>query len=370
MIRAVISLIVIFLSLHTFSQKADCRVRFISEPDVSIFFNGEFNCKVGCNEDNVVVMSGVVAGTHILKFIKSNCVAQTDTITLTASEEKVYSVKPFIPKINYLISGEEVTQDFTPNTGRFILRSWPLKIKVSIPDLGIDEMKPFEVITYPNIPVGAYDALFSYGSTELKYRLTIKEDSTTIIMANMKDRRVIDLNATYRKNHNKFWLCQNGKEVLITKDIERVRVRKDQFSLRYCRPKNDNYCFMSVFPDLKDLNEIKIGDKISDVKCFSSGAMYQPSKDGYDYLFVRNIDKGGFHCLVYGDSCNSTVERIGNYGNFIKLEFVVEKYVYNSKISKMRESLLDYLYFAILNDKNQNGVIDKGELIKLIINIV
>lgn len=168
-------------------------------------------------------------------------------------------------------------------------------------------------------------------------------------------------------------LYQNGNEKIIPKGAKTIEVNKDKFSLRFYNKKynseTEKYYATQIgaFLDLNELEKIKIGMKTQDLPCFELGSGMAPDISGkYESLIFNN---SGHHYLIYENSNSKRLNLINDGKEYRKLEFEINRLYLNNIDISMKETELSSFYLAILIDENLNGIIDKNELTKLIIEI-
>jgi hypothetical protein len=166
---------------------------------------------------------------------------------------------------------------------------------------------------------------------------------------------------------------QNGSEITIDNPSELIEIERGEFSLRFYNKKYDseNKKFFSAqiaaFTDKPEFDKIKTGLSKTDLPCFELGSGMAPDRSGkYESLIFNN---SGHHYVLYENSESKRLNLIQDSDGLLKLEFEINSLYLDSKQIKMTETELKEFYLAFLIDKNLDGVIDKGELIKLTIRI-
>ncbi|WGD33807.1 hypothetical protein [Olleya sp. YS] len=180
-------------------------------------------------------------------------------------------------------------------------------------------------------------------------------------------------NATNESKTAEITLYQNGNEKIIPKGTSSIAINKDQFSLRFYNKKynsvTEKYYATQIgaFIDPNDLEKIKVGMKTQDLPCFELGSGMAPDTSGkYESLIFNN---SGHHYLNYENSDSKRLNLLKTEKEYRKLEFEINRLYLNNKDVSMRETELSTFYLAILIDENLNGIIEKGELTKLTVDI-
>lgn len=167
---------------------------------------------------------------------------------------------------------------------------------------------------------------------------------------------------------------QNGSEHPISNLSETIEIDKKEFSLRFYNKKYDskNSKFYSAqiaaFTDKSEFDKIRTGLSITELPCFEPGSGMAPDLSGkYESLIFKN---SGHNYAPYENSESKRLNLLKESdGGLLKLEFEINALYYNSKHVKMTKIELKEFYIAFLINKNLNGKIDEGELIKLTIKI-
>ena len=162
---------------------------------------------------------------------------------------------------------------------------------------------------------------------------------------------------------------QDGKEIVVHKPIETVKIGKKEFSLRFYNKRYDpenkilHTARIAAFKDPLQLDKVNVGMSMSDVPYFSGGTgLAANSNIGYDKLRLRN---DAHHYTYYTNEDRKRLDLLEENGELLKLEFDIPALYYNDTDYKMSDPQLKAFYIAFLIDRNLNGIIDKGELKKL-----
>lgn len=162
---------------------------------------------------------------------------------------------------------------------------------------------------------------------------------------------------------------QEGKEIVVHKPVETVKIDKKVFSLRFYNERYDpenkkmHSAHIAAFKDTLQLDKVNVGMAISDVPYFSGGTgMAANTYNGYDKLRLRN---DAHHYTYYTNEDDKRLNLLEDNGELLRLEFEVPALYYDDWKFKMSDPQLKTFYIAFLIDRNLNGIIDKGELKKL-----
>lgn len=180
-----------------------------------------------------------------------------------------------------------------------------------------------------------------------------------------------NMSKVYGNNSNGLTVFQNNKELPLKHLYDSVEIERKKFSLRFYNKQYDseNKAYYSAqiaaFIDKNEFNKIKTGMPKSETSCFSPGSGMAPAKSGkYESLI---FNKYGHHYAFYENPESKRLNLIDDTGERLKLEFEINALHYNNKDVNIENSNLDVFYIALFIDQNLNGIIDKGELNKLVI---
>ena len=167
------------------------------------------------------------------------------------------------------------------------------------------------------------------------------------------------------------FIFQNGKEKII--NSESITIDKKEFSLRLFNEKSnlssDKFNVTRVASSLnsEEFDTIKIEMQIEDSQYFSFGSAFAVDLElGHSLLFVEDI---GSNSLFYDNEKAKSLNLLEKGDPYYKLEFKIAGFFLDQKAVSIADTHIDQFYLAILNDRNDNGIINKGELTKLTINL-
>jgi len=136
------------------------------EPGIKVFLDGIFKGISNSDLEGFIIQD-VPAGRHILKIVKQGYHPQEREIELLPRQIYVVDISKLDPKVRIYEKGNKEKISTELMTGRLVIKSLPVEIKISIPSLRIDALqktKNEQIID--NIPLGSYKALFSgFGKT-------------------------------------------------------------------------------------------------------------------------------------------------------------------------------------------------------------
>ena len=160
-------------------------IQIVSEPDISIFLNGEFKGKT-TSEMGGMIIENIVAGEYKIKAVKEGFVPQEKLISLKRGEVLKYYVSPsFLPSIKISQNGNTNSEQLSLKMGKLKIQSLPIEINIEIKSLNINDVKNMDEWTANPIQEGIYHAVFSWNNKSLNYDLDIKQDQETSIFVNM-----------------------------------------------------------------------------------------------------------------------------------------------------------------------------------------
>ena len=183
-----------------------------------------------------------------------------------------------------------------------------------------------------------------------------------------------------KQDVNDYFIYQNGKEQTVPVYNGVITLERSPFSLRFYNKKynwdaKEPYVVkLSVLRSKKEWKKIKTGKKVEESLFFQGGSAFALTRNNnYNALLFSDADNtfiGGSHHLRYGEGENDlkTVLILRTDGLFDKMEFKIDTLFLDKKMVPVSDSTLPALYFAALNDKNLDGIIDEDELLKFVIS--
>jgi hypothetical protein len=188
------------------------------EPDLSVYLNSKFKGKI-TDEAGIFIIENVTPGKNLIKIVKEGYTPFEETIIVKANEVLAYKVKPFT-KHKVYVSQEgntaETDKKAIIKTGKLIVQSVPIEIKITIPDIdGINKSaKTKDKWLADEIPAGTYDITFTYNQKVISKTIEIKGSETTSLFVNMLsgdfkasntlDERKTKENALLKKGEEEF----------------------------------------------------------------------------------------------------------------------------------------------------------------------
>jgi hypothetical protein len=174
-----------------------------------------------------------------------------------------------------------------------------------------------------------------------------------------------------KNTHPPMKIIQGDQVFFLIEEVNRISLNRAEFSLIFplkattAEEKHD--IKMACFLYEQDANAVHDGQKIHDIPSFSDEAVFPGPKSAYPAIYLYS---DGYHLLTY-ESTSNGIHR-GKYittladGELLlewKITSVREENVENQDIS------LDLwtnkkLCLVLVEDYNQNGVIDKGDMHK------
>jgi len=189
--RKTINIIVLVLLLSGILY-CNSYIQVIADPGIKVFLDSAFKGETNSEEEGLII-DGVSAGNHKIKFVRTGFIEQEEEISIKSREVYPYTVKPFIPKLKITQSGEGQGKDIVQKTGTLIIQSIPVAINIKIDLLGIDNAKEKDEWMAELVPIGKYDAIFTRNNDILEYQIEIQENETTHLMVNIFSSKVEEI---------------------------------------------------------------------------------------------------------------------------------------------------------------------------------
>lgn len=180
-------LLFIFITSSAIAQKSYIQVN--GEPNLSVFLDGQFKGKTSI-EYNGYIIENVSPGSHIIKIVKDSYTPFEETITVKAGEVFSYKVKPFTKHtvtISETGNSAATEKKATVSTGKLVIQSVPIEIKITIPDIeGVTNApKTKDEWAVNDIPEGNYDLVLSFGGKMIRKKVAITGGEKTSVFVNM-----------------------------------------------------------------------------------------------------------------------------------------------------------------------------------------
>lgn len=182
-----ITLLMCFAHSTTNAQNAYIQVN--GEAGLSVFLNGQFKGKTTA-ELNGYIIENVTPGSNRIKIVKEGYTPFEENISVRSGEVLSYKVKPFakhVVTISEKGNNDETDKKASIATGKLIIQSVPIEIKITIPDIeGIsDKLKTKDEWIADKIPAGQYKIIFSFNNKIIEKDVEITGDETVRVFANM-----------------------------------------------------------------------------------------------------------------------------------------------------------------------------------------
>lgn len=159
------------------------------EPDLSVFLNNKLKGKTN-SELNGLIIENVTPGKNLIKIVKEGFTPFEETIMVKPGEVLAYKVKPFtkhIVRVSEEGNTAETAKKATIKTGKLVIQSVPIEIKITIPDIeGINKStKTKDKWQAEEIPTGSYKISFIYNQKVITKTIEIIGNETTSLFVNM-----------------------------------------------------------------------------------------------------------------------------------------------------------------------------------------
>jgi hypothetical protein len=185
--NTILCLLLILTSSLVFGQTAYIQVN--GEADLSVFLNNQFKGKTTVELKGLIIEK-VTPGKNLIKVVKEGYTPYEEEITVKPGEVFAYNVKPFtkhVVNVSQQGSSGETQAKLKIETGRLIVQSVPIEIKITMPDIeGVNNSeKTKDKWLADAIPTGYYPITFSFGQKIISKTVQIKKDSITSVFVNM-----------------------------------------------------------------------------------------------------------------------------------------------------------------------------------------
>ncbi|MDO9153859.1 MAG: PEGA domain-containing protein [Paludibacter sp.] len=214
--KNLIVLISMIFSLNIGAQSAYIEVR--GEPGLSVFLNNSFK-GITSTEHNGYIIGNVTPGNNLIKIVKEGFTPYEETINVKPGEVLAYKVKPFVKHTVYVSeqgNSAQTEKKAIIESGKLIVQSVPIEIKISIPAIeGVEnKLKTKDEMIFDKMPAGNYKIIFNFNQKIVEKTITIKKDDEIGIFINMIN--------------GEFKITNLGEERRYKEKVENEKVEKDR----------------------------------------------------------------------------------------------------------------------------------------------
>lgn len=185
--RVLLISILLLLTQQLIAQTAYIQVN--GEPGLSVFLNGSFKGKTTAELGGYII-ENVKPGQNLIKIVKQGFTPFEETISVKPGEVLAYKVKPFskhIVTISEEGNNAETDKKAKIETGKLIIQSLPIEIKITIPAIeGVtNKAKTKDEWIAENIPSDEYKIIFTFNNKTIERNVLINGSETTRVFVNM-----------------------------------------------------------------------------------------------------------------------------------------------------------------------------------------
>jgi uncharacterized protein (TIGR02145 family) len=182
----------LFLSIFSGTNWLNAQTTYIqvvSEPGVSVFLDNIFKGRTTADIGGLII-ENVTPGSRSIKVVKDGFNPQEDRINVKAGEVYTHRVRPFVPSIKIEQKGSVGEQKIDLQVGHIKIQSLPVAISISIPKLGVNSTKTQDEWMANEIPVGTYEAIFTWQGKTLKHFIEVRHKQQIHLFVNMMQLKV------------------------------------------------------------------------------------------------------------------------------------------------------------------------------------
>lgn len=181
--------LLLLLLFPIFSNAQTAYIQVYGEPDLSVYLNNDYKGKTTAELKGLII-ENVTPGKNLVKIVKTGFTPYEESITVKPGEVFAYTVKPFtkhLVEISQQGHTGETDKKATVKTGKLIIQSVPIEIKISIPDIeGVDKsQKTKDEWMADKIPAGNYEIIFLWGDKVITKNVAIESEKVTGVFVNM-----------------------------------------------------------------------------------------------------------------------------------------------------------------------------------------
>ncbi len=181
--------LLLLLLFSNFGNAQTAYIQVNGEAGLLVYLNSSFKGKTTAEYKGLII-ENVTAGKNLIKIVKEGFTPYEEAITVKPGEVFAYNVKPFtkhLVEISQQGNTGETDKKATVKTGKLIIQSVPIEIKITIPDIeGVDKsQKTKDEWMADKIPAGNYEITFSWGEKTVTKNVAIESDKVTGVFVNM-----------------------------------------------------------------------------------------------------------------------------------------------------------------------------------------
>ncbi len=172
-----------------------------------------------------------------------------------------------------------------------------------------------------------------------------------------------------KPNISDVFLLQNGKTIKIQPNDQKT-IAKAPFSLRFYgqRYTEDapHAVQIAALRDRSAFDKVSVGMPKEVLANFGPATGLAGTSEGYDALFLNDY---GHHYLYYKNEQDRRLKLLKKEGDNLFFEFHIPKFYFNDTRYEIHDAPISTVYLVILIDRNSDGIMDAGELTKLVLNL-
>jgi hypothetical protein len=182
-------LLLLLLLVSTSISAQNAYIQVNGEPGLSVFLNSQFKGKTTVEYSGYII-ENVTPGKNTIKIVKEGYTPYEETITVKTGEVFAYKVKPFTKNAVYISeqgNSGQTDKKATIETGKLIVQSVPIEIKITMPDIeGVtNSPKTKDKWLADQISTGSYEITFTFGQKVITKTVAIEKDQVTSVFVNM-----------------------------------------------------------------------------------------------------------------------------------------------------------------------------------------
>lgn len=185
------------------AQSQASYIQVNGEPGLSVYLNGEFQGKTTAELKGYII-ENVSAGENLIKIVKDGYTPFEEKVSVRAGEVLAYKVKPFTKHLVTITekgNNDETNKKAAVVTGKLIVQSVPIEIKITIPDIeGVNNTaKTKDEWIVENIPAANYPISFSFNGKIINKTVPVSGNEITSVFVNMLSGEVTIKNSLDEK---------------------------------------------------------------------------------------------------------------------------------------------------------------------------
>jgi hypothetical protein len=167
-------------------------IQITCEPGVLVFLDSELKGETAA-EFGGMILRGVTAGQHTLRFAKEGFDPAEGRVNVPAGGVAPFKVEPFTRQVQVKQSGQNAGQQITRKSGQLRIQSLPIECTITIARMQVvRSAKNADLWELDSAPLGEFDIEFEGAGRKLSHRIVIREKALTHLFVDFLEGKIED----------------------------------------------------------------------------------------------------------------------------------------------------------------------------------